>query len=194
MDRDRRYIKETGLEARIATIAAPVAESLGYRLVRVRVSSLNGMTVQVMAEDSDGQFSISDCERLSHDLSPVLDADDPVDRAYHLEVSSPGIDRPLVRLEDFSRWVGHEAKIETHELINHRRRYRGDIVGVEDADILIRLPDAPAGTDPVARVPAAEIAEAKLLLTDKLIADSKSRMKHDPLSDPSVEREEELGV
>ena len=152
------------------------------------------MTVQVMAEDADGQFSITDCERVSHDLSPVLDADDPVDRAYHLEVSSPGIDRPLVRLEDFARWTGHEAKIETHQRVNNRRRYRGEIVGVEEDDILIRLPDAPAGTDPVARVPAADIDEAKLVLTEKLIADSKSRMKHDPLSDPEVEREEELGA
>ncbi|MEX0861069.1 MAG: ribosome maturation factor RimP, partial [Cucumibacter sp.] len=184
MQADRRFVRETGVEARIAGIAAPVAAALGYRLGRVRVTPMNGMTVQIMAEDRDGQFAIADCEALSRDLSPALDAEDPIERAYHLEVSSPGIDRPLVRLADFALWAGHEAKLETDELIGGRRRFRGTLEGVRDDAVVIRLPDVPGGADPVARIPAAAIAEAKLVLTDKLLADSKARLKYDPLLDP----------
>ncbi|MEO8883069.1 MAG: ribosome maturation factor RimP, partial [Devosia sp.] len=92
---EKRYIKETGLETRIAAIVEPVANDLGYALVRIKVTAENGCTLQIMAEDENGRFSINDCERLSKDLSPVLDVEDPIDREYHLEVSSPGIDRPL---------------------------------------------------------------------------------------------------
>jgi ribosome maturation factor RimP len=99
---ERRFIKETGLEQRIAAIAEPVAVGLGYSLVRVKVTNENGCTLQIMAEDGFGRFAITDCERLSKDLSPALDVEDPIDREYHLEVSSPGIDRPLVRARDFA--------------------------------------------------------------------------------------------
>src|SRR6185312_8792713 len=107
-----RIVTETGLEARIAHIVEPVIENLGYRLVRVKVSAMNGTTVQIMAERPDGTMTVADCERLSRDLSPTLDVEDPLDRAYNLEVSSPGIDRPLVRRSDFERWAGHVAKVE----------------------------------------------------------------------------------
>jgi ribosome maturation factor RimP len=109
---EKRYIKETGLEQRIARIVEPVANDLGYSLVRVKMTQENGLTLQIMAEDGNGRFNITDCERLSKDVSPVLDVEDPIDREYHLEVSSPGIDRPLVRARDFAAYIGHEVKIE----------------------------------------------------------------------------------
>ena len=107
-----RLIVEPGLAARVAAIAEPVLEGLGYRLVRVRVSGTDGCTVQIMAERPDGTMTVEDCEAVSRALSPVLDVDDPIDRAYRLEMSSPGIDRPLVRRSDFERYAGHVAKIE----------------------------------------------------------------------------------
>lgn len=173
-DTDRRYVRESPIEARIAAIVAPVAVSLGYRLVRVRVTPRDGCTLQIMAEDRDGSFTIDDCEALSRDLSPALDVEDPIDRPYRLEISSPGIDRPLVRLADFDRFAGHEAKIETFELIAGRRRFRGILEPVAGEEIRIRLPDAPAGADALAAIPAAAIAEAKLILTDALIAQARS--------------------
>src|SRR5438105_7068541 len=107
-----RLIVEQGIAARVAAVAEPVLDGLGYRLVRVRISGLDGCTVQIMAERPDGTMLIEDCEAVSRALSPVLDAEDPVDRAYRLEVSSPGIDRPLVRRSDFDRFAGHAVKIE----------------------------------------------------------------------------------
>src|SRR5688572_31238780 len=107
-----RLITEQGMAARVAAIAAPVLTGLGYRLVRVRVSATSGCTVQIMAERADGTMAIEDCEAASRALSPVFDAEDPIEREYRLELSSPGIDRPLVRRSDFERYAGHEAKIE----------------------------------------------------------------------------------
>lgn len=137
---EKRYLKETGLEARIARIVEPVANDLGFALVRVKVTPENGCTLQIMAEDAHGRFTITDCETLSKDLSPVLDVEDPIDREYHLEVSSPGIDRPLVRQRDFERFLGHEAKVELADMINGRKRFRGDIHAVDGDGVTIRLP------------------------------------------------------
>src|SRR5262245_28360815 len=109
---EQPLIAEQGLGARIAAIAGPVLDGLGYRLVRVRVSGLAGCTVQIMAERPDGTMTIEDCEAASRALSPVLDVADPIDRAYRLEISSPGIDRPLVRRSDFARYAGHVVKVE----------------------------------------------------------------------------------
>ena len=117
---EKRYVRETGLEARISRIVEPVANDLGYALVRVKVTQDNGCTLQIMAEDANGRFAINDCERLSKDLSPVLDVEDPIDREYHLEVSSPGIDRPLVRARDYRTYIGHEAKIELADAVAGR--------------------------------------------------------------------------
>jgi ribosome maturation factor RimP len=166
---EKRYIKETGLEARISRIVEPVAIDLGYSLVRVKVTQENGCTLQIMAEDAHGRFTITDCERLSKDLSPVLDVEDPIDREYHLEVSSPGIDRPLVRARDFERFVGHELKLELTDLLDGRKRFRGFIVGVDGDAVTLRLPDAPKGEDPNIRLPLAMLAEAKLIMTDALM-------------------------
>ena len=183
---EKRYIKETGLEQRIAAIAEPVANDLGYALVRVKITPENGTTLQIMAEDSTGRFAIADCERLSKDLSPVLDVEDPIDREYHLEVSSPGIDRPLVRARDFQRFVGHEAKVELGEMLEGRRRFRGDIVAADAGTVTIRLPDVPAGTDPDHVLPLRLLAEAKLVMTDKLLKLA-PELQDDPTDDQDVE-------
>ena len=189
---EKRYIKETGLEARIAAIVEPVANDLGYALVRVKVTPENGCTLQIMAEDKAGRFSIEDCEKLSKDLSPVLDVEDPIDREYHLEVSSPGIDRPLVRARDFARFVGHEAKVELSEMLDGRRRFRGTIAAVDDESLTITLPDAPIGTDPNHRLPLAMLAEAKLVMTDALINMARESQADDTtLENPDVETVED---
>src|ERR687893_1017755 len=111
-DNEKRLITESGVAARVATIIDPVVQDLGFRLVRVKVTGTNGCTVQIMAERPDGTMSVDDCEVVSRAISPVLDLEDPIGRAYYLEISSPGIDRPLVRASDFERWAGHEVKIE----------------------------------------------------------------------------------
>ena len=134
-----RIIAETGLEARIAHIVEPVVEGLGYRLVRIKMSAMNGATLQIMAERPDGSMTVEDCEILSRDISPALDVEDPIDRAYHLEVSSPGIDRPLVRRSDFERWAGHEAKIELARLLDGRKRFRGRLAGVEGDAVVLEV-------------------------------------------------------
>ncbi|KPQ12760.1 MAG: ribosome maturation factor RimP [Saliniramus fredricksonii] len=186
---EQRLVKESGVAARVAAIVEPVIVDLGYRLVRVRVTGTNGCTVQIMAERPDGTMSVSDCETVSHAVSPALDVDDPIDRAYHLEISSPGIDRPLVRPQDFTRWAGYEAKIEMAVPIEGRKRYRGMIEGAEGAIALIRLPDAPEGTDPLARLPIGDIGEARLVLTDDLIRESLRRGTA-PTADDAEETEE----
>ncbi len=174
---ERRLIVEPGLAARLAAIVEPVLEGLGYRLVRVRVSGLDGCTLQVMAERPDGTMTIEDCEAASRALSPVLDVADLVDRAYRLEVSSPGIDRPLVRRSDFERYAGNVVKIEMAVAVDGRKRFRGQLLGAEGALARIRRDDAPAGEHPDVLLPIEEIAEARLVLTDALITESLRRGK-----------------
>lgn len=164
-----RIVSETGLDARVAAIVEPVVEDLGYRLVRVKCSSRNGFTVQIMAERPDGTMNVEDCEAISRNVSPVLDAEDPVERAYNLEVSSPGIDRPLVRVSDFDRWSGHEAKIELERLFEGRKRFRGILLGSKDETVGIRMTDVAAGAQDIWWLPMADLAEARLVLTDDLI-------------------------
>jgi ribosome maturation factor RimP len=166
---EKRYLKETALEARIARIIEPVANDLGYALVRVKMLQENGLTLQIMAEDENGRFAITDCEALSKEVSPVLDVEDPIDREYHLEVSSPGIDRPLVRARDFVTYIGHEAKIELSDLLDGRRRFRGFIKAADAETVTITLPDVPKGDDPDHKLPLRLLAEAKLVMTDKLM-------------------------
>src|SRR5215212_5952454 len=138
-----RLIIEPGLSARVAAIVEPVLEGLGYRLVRVRVSGSIGCTVQVMAERPDGTLTIEDCEIISRALSPVLDIADPIDRGYRLEISSPGIDRPLVRRSDFDRYAGNVVKIEMAVAVGGRRRFRGMLVGTRGEAAVIRQEDQP---------------------------------------------------
>ena len=138
-DADRRFARETGTERTIADLAEPVLEELGFRLVRVKVSGRDGGTVQIMAERAGGEMSIEDCAVISRSLSPVLDAYDPMPGHYNLEVSSPGIDRPLVRPSDFALWVGHEAKVELKEPVDGRKRFRGVIEGIADDEARLRI-------------------------------------------------------
>jgi ribosome maturation factor RimP len=180
---EKRYVKETGLEARIARIVEPVANDLGYALVRVKVTQENGMTLQIMAEDRNGRFTIADCERLSKDLSPVLDVEDPIDREYHLEVSSPGIDRPLVRARDFKAYIGHEAKVELADMLEGRKRFRGEIVAADDESVTIRLPDAPRDQNPDHRLPLHLLSEAKLVMTDALLNMARTEQEEHPIDD-----------
>jgi ribosome maturation factor RimP len=170
-------IVEPGLAARLAAIVEPVLDGLGYRLVRVRVSGLDGCTVQVMAERPDGTMLIEDCETASRALSPMLDVADPVDRAYRLELSSPGIDRPLVRRSDFERYAGNAIKIEMAVAVDGRKRYRGQLLGAEGSAARIRRDDASAGEPADVLLPIEDMVEAKLVLTDALIAESLRRGK-----------------
>ena len=174
---EARTITETGVEARIAAIIEPEIEDLGYRLVRVKLSGINGMTLQIMAERPDGTMNVSDCETVSRAISPILDIEDPIDRAYHLEISSPGIDRPLVRKSDFETWSGYVAKLETNQMINGRKRYKGIILSMNGDDITFRR-EAPAkDEDPEFVIPVGEIKDAKLVLTDDLIEEALRRDK-----------------
>jgi ribosome maturation factor RimP len=172
-----RLIVEQGVAARVAAIAEPVLIGMGYRLVRVKISAFDGCTVQIMAERPDGTMTVEDCEDVSRALSPVLDVADPIERAYRLEVSSPGLDRPLVRRSDFVRFAGHQLKLEMAVAIDGRRRFRGLLLGVEgDAARICRDDAAPAEASEIL-LPIEDIAEAKLVLTDALIAESLRRGK-----------------
>jgi ribosome maturation factor RimP len=172
-----RLVVEPGVAARVSAIAGPVLQQLGYRLVRIRISGEAGCTVQIMAERPDGSMQIEDCEAVSRALSPVLDIADPIDRAYRLEISSPGIDRPLVRRSDFERHAGHLVKIEMAVAHHGRKRFRGTLAGVEGDAARLHRDDARAGEETDVWLPMEDIAEAKLVLTDDLIAESMRRGK-----------------
>jgi ribosome maturation factor RimP len=174
-DTDKRLITENGVAARVTAIIEPVVEDLGFRIVRVKVTGTNGCTVQIMAERPDGTMSVHDCETVSRAISPVLDLEDPIGRAYYLEVSSPGIDRPLVRAGDFERWAGYEAKIEMAVPVEGRKRYRGIIRGVAEGRVAVELPDIKEGEDPVVHLTLVHLGEARLVLTDDLIRESLRR-------------------
>ena len=177
-DAEERIIVETGLEARIAHIVEPVIAGLGYRLVRVKLSAMNGATLQIMAERPDGTITVGDCEIISRDLSPVLDVEDPMDVAYNLEVSSPGIDRPLVRRSDFEKWAGHEAKIELTRGLDGRKRFKGLLAGLDGDAVRLDLGTKSKleGTTVVA-LPLADIGEARLVMTDALIRETLRKEK-----------------
>jgi ribosome maturation factor RimP len=172
-----RLIVEQGVAARLAAISEPVLAGLGFRLVRVRISGLSGCTVQIMAERPDGTMTIDDCEAISRALSPVLDVADPLADAYRLEVSSPGIDRPLVRRSDFERFAGHQIKVEMAVGTPGRRRFKGTLLGAQGDAAAIRRDDAAAGEAAEVLLPIADMAEARLVLTDALVAESLRRGK-----------------
>jgi len=172
-----RLVVEPGVAARVSAVAEPVLQGMGYRLVRIKISGEAGCTVQVMAERPDGSMQIEDCEAISRALSPVLDIADPIERAYRLEISSPGIDRPLVRRSDFERFTGHLAKIEMALPHQGRKRFRGTLGGVEGSAVRLHRDDVKADEDPDIRLALEDIAEARLVLTDELIAQSMRRGK-----------------
>ena len=172
-----RLVVEPGMAARVSAVATPVLQGMGYRLVRIRISGEAGCTVQIMAERPDGSMQIEDCEAISRALSPVLDIADPIDRAYRLEISSPGIDRPLVRRSDFERYAGHLVKIEMAVAHQGRKRFRGTLAGVEGQAVRLHRDDTRAGEDADVVLAMEDIADARLVLTDELVAESLRRGK-----------------
>jgi ribosome maturation factor RimP len=172
-----RLVVEPGAAVRVSAIAGPVLQGMGYRLVRIKISGEAGCTVQIMAERPDGSMQIEDCEAISRALSPVMDIADPIERAYRLEISSPGIDRPLVRRSDFERFTGHLVKIEMAVPHQGRKRFKGTLSGVEGDQIRLHRDDVKASDDPDALLTMEDISDARLVLTDELIAESMRRGK-----------------
>ena len=158
-------IAKAAIDRRMAAIVGPVIEDMGYELVRVRLMGGKSKTLQIMADRPQGGIEVEDCAKISTAVSAVLDVEDPLDDAYTLEVSSPGIDRPLTRLKDFDAWAGYEAKIETTEMIDGRRRFRGVLAGTEDDEVLLEIEEGTIG------LKFDWLSDAKLVLTDELIAD-----------------------
>jgi ribosome maturation factor RimP len=189
MEDEPRLIVEPGLPARVAAIVEPVLHQLGYRLVRVRVSGSEGCTVQIMAERPDGSMSVDDCEEVSRALSPVLDVADPIERAYRLEISSPGIDRPLVRKSDFDRYSGHLVRIEMTMPVAGRKRFKGTLAGTEGEAARLNRDDA-EGEDATVLLPIEEMGEAKLVLTDELVTEALRREKAAKREARAAKREE----
>lgn len=189
-----RLITENGVASRVGRIVDPMIRSLGYRLVRVKVSGLNGCTVQIMAERPDGTMGVNDCEAVSRAIAPLLDVEDPVSTAYNLEISSPGIDRPLVRVSDFSRWIGFDARVEMAIPVDGRKRYRGFIDSVEGEKVTILLPDVPEGENQRPTLDIRDISEARLVLTDAVIEESLRRGKEALRAAGEDEEAEDEGV
>ncbi len=162
-------IAKTTMDQRLAQIVTPVIEGLGFELVRLRLMAGNTRTLQIMADRPDGGIEVQDCADISTAVSAALDVEDPLEDAYTLEVSSPGIDRPLTRLKDFATWEGYEARIETTELIDGRRRFKGVLAGVEGEDVLIEI-EAQGETVTIG-LQFDWLSDAKLVLTDELIAE-----------------------
>lgn len=164
-------VAKAPVDQRLAAIVRPTIEGMGFELVRLRLMGGKRMTLQIMAERPDGTMEVEDCALLSRQLSAVLDVEDPIEREYTLEVSSPGIDRPLTRLQDFDRWEGYEARLETAELIEGRKRFKGILAGIEDDEVLIELDEGTVG------LKFDWLSDAKLVLTDELVAESLRRAK-----------------
>ena len=163
-------IAKTAIDKRLAQIVEPVARDLGLELVRLRLMSGQHPTLQIMAQRPDGSMEVEDCARLSTAVSAVLDVEDPITDAYTLEVSSPGIDRPLTRLKDFEQWAGHEAKIETSEAIDGRRRFKGVLQGTEGDEVLLEIEQGKEAVTIGLRFDW--LSDAKLVLTDDLIRET----------------------
>ena len=174
----RRFLRETGVAADIAAVVEPVLEDMGFRLVRVKVQGggTADRIVQLMTERPDGSITVDDCEAISKGISPVLDVADPISGAYRLEISSPGIDRPLVRPSDFEDWSGHEARIELTEPVGGRKRFKGVLEGFEDGEVRIQADTGEHGVQHLG-LPVNLISDAKLVLTDELIREALARAK-----------------
>ncbi len=156
-------IAKAAIDRRLAGIITPVIEDMGFELVRVRMMSGKSVTVQVMADRPEGGIDVDDCGQISTAIGAVLDVEDPIVEEYSLEVSSPGIDRPLTRLKDFANFEGYEAKLETEDLIDGRRRFKGELAGVEGDEVLINIEEGTVG------LKFEWLTDAKLVLTDELI-------------------------
>ena len=176
-------VAKAAIDRRIAGIVNPTIEGMGFELVRVRLMSGKKATLQIMAERPEGGIEVADCARISRAIGAVLDVEDPVSGEYALEVSSPGIDRPLTRLKDFERYEDYEARIETSELIDGRRRFKGVLRGVQDGEVLIEIPEGTVGLD------FDWLTDAKLILTDALIAESLAARKETGLRRERIRRD-----
>lgn len=169
---NKRFFRETGVAAEVAKLAEPLIEELSLRLVRVVVSGRDGCTIQVMVERLDDIVTVDDCAQVSRLLSPILDAYDPIDGKYHLEVSSPGLDRPLVRLSDFETWIGYETKIELRDMVDGRKRFRGFLESVENNEVRLKLELDGYDELQVIGIPVEMIESAKLVMTDDLLKEA----------------------
>lgn len=179
-------IATTAIDKRLSAIVQPVIEDLGFELVRLRLMGGKTATLQIMADRPDGGIEVDDCALISSTLSAVLDVDDPIEGEYTLEVSSPGLDRPLTRLKDFAMWEGHEAKIETGEMIDGQKRFKGPLRGIDGDEVLIEIPQGTIG------LKFDWLADAKLVLTDELIAQLlKARKEFDETAFDEIETEED---
>lgn len=158
-------IAKAAIDRRIAEIITPVIEDMGFEVVRVRLMTGKESTLQIMVQRPDGTIEVDQCAQISTAVSALLDVEDPIVDVYTLEVSSPGIDRPLTRLKDFDQWKGFEAKIETEELIDGRRRFKGELAGIYGDEVLIDIDEGTIG------LKFAWLSDAKLVLTDDLIRD-----------------------
>lgn len=175
-------VAKAAMDRRLAEIVGPTVEGMGYELVRLRyMGGTKSATLQIMAEKPDGTMEVEDCAILSRAVSAVLDVEDPIERQYALEVSSPGIDRPLTRLKDFERFEGWECKLETSEMIDGRKRFKGELEGVEDDEVLIKIAEGIIG------LKFDWIADAKLVLTDALIAESLKARKEAGTATPDMD-------
>lgn len=172
-----RDITESGPDARIAAIVEPEIEALGFRLVRVQLSGQNGMTLQIMVERPDGMIEVGECETVSRALSPLLDIEEPIAGNYHLEISSPGIDRPLVRLSDFDIWTGHVAKLETLQMVQGRKRFKGKIISTDGSNVTFRRDGDAKKDEQDFTIGIEDMASVKLVLTDELIREALRRDK-----------------
>ena len=172
-----RFVRETGPAAEIAALVEPVLGDMGFRLVRVVMSRRDGGTIQIMADKAHGTINVDDCASISRRLSPLLDAHDPIEGRYFLEVSSPGIDRILVRPSDFEDWAGFETKVELKELIDGRRRFRGILEGYENGEMLLQVRLDEESEPQTIGLPVDLIHDAKLVLTDELIRASLAKAK-----------------
>jgi ribosome maturation factor RimP len=172
-----RLMAETGQVAAIINAIEPSIKGLGFRLVRVRLSGKDGQTLQIMAERTDGTLNVSDCELISQSISPILDLDEVISGMYYLEVSSPGIDRPLVRASDFERFAGHDTKLETDILYDNRKRFRGVPLRIENNLLHFRITDVSPGQNPDVALPLSAIAEARLVMTEVLLREALRKAK-----------------
>jgi len=174
-------VAKAPIDQHLARIVLPTIEGMGFRLVRMRLMGGKRITLQIMAErapdtEGAGTMEVEDCAKLSRALSAALDVEDPIEGEYRLEVSSPGIDRPLTRLEDFARWKGYQARLDTTEMIDGRKRFKGVLAGVEGTEILIEIDDP--NIEGAIGLEFDWLADAKLVLTDELVAETLRARKH----------------
>ncbi len=184
-------IAKAPMDQRLAEIVTPVIEGLGYELVRLRYMGGKTKVLQIMADKPDGGIEVDDCAKISRDVSAHLDVEDPIADEYALEVSSPGIDRPLTRLKDFEAWDGYEVKLETSELIDGRKRFRGVLRGTQDGEILVEIAEGTVGLQ------FDWLVDAKLVLTDELVAESLRGRKIPPLDESlfdDIEKEDDTDM